>query len=441
MSSTTVFKRLFEVQILHDYFLTTIDGTSFFDKNKADKLDLISKKLQLGSYNILDFFEIEPQGVTKKVLNDYKLVTAQTPLGFVVGIEVDVVSESGETLFRPRLKFKTNLNLTFSLRPKASFFKSITNISLRPPLPLKYYFTNKDKKEFEENSSPPYKSLPISDKVGRFQKNKGYEMGALANFRGKIKEALQYTLVSNVKFWEEIDDKSFVNDADRTLLPHRFTYQVKKPEDITEIKFVLADKSGNEIKVINKTGEEAKRNINIDFTRVDENDEDSAVIASGFYNLKINVNDTSDVKYSVYLNDELYNNDDFATIDIRFDEENSPFSLLDSEGFLTTRVSTSGEKIPHPIFEIRFKNRRTYWRYNKEGDFTPAEITATSVHLEHQPKQLVSLKPKALTSVLVPFMNGTSLMLPHPRMPSIKVEQDRIFSEIFINQSNRLLNN
>ncbi len=440
MASTTIFKRLFEVQVLHDYYLTTADGVSFFDQNEADKNDLLSKKMVNRLYDVRDLFEIEADYATKENFSKYKLVLANTVFGFMVGTEVSVENKSGEILYKPRFKFDDNPNFTFSIKPRAPFLKSITNIGLRPVVPSIHYFTNKDKDEFDEDTVPSYKSLPISNKVSTHQDNKSYEMGALADFAGTIKEALQYTTGNDPGHWEEIADKRFVSDADNILLPHRFTYKIAKSQNITQIEIVLLDKDSNEVKTINKAATEALENIDLDLSKVDENDENSALIPSDFYTLKVIANAEPEVFYSIYLNDEMYNKDHLAVVDIRMDEQDSPFSLLDTEGYLKTRISATDEKITHPVFEIRFKNRRTYWRYNKEGDFSPAEIAATAEHLAHDPEKLTSIKPKALTETLVPFKNGTSLVLPYPSRPSIKIEKERIFSEIFINPSNRLLN-
>lgn len=441
MGNSTIFKRLFEVQIVHDYYLTTADGESFFDKNQKQKKDIINKKLINRIYDVKSLFEIEPDASTKKNLDKYKLVWAKTALGFIVGTEVNVENQAGEIVYKPRFELKPDLNFTFSIQPSTPFFNGMTNISLRPSLPSIYYFTNKNKEIFNEPVIPAYTSTPISNKVATVQGGKIYEMGALAELAGSVQEAIQYTDGTDPNHWEVINDKRFVSDADRILLPNSFEYKLKKSQNITQIDFVLLDQSDNQIKTISKTAAQAIQNIKVDFTKVDDNDIDSDTIPAGHYTLKIQQNAGSELLYPVYLNTNIYDKYNLAVVDIRLDEENSPYSLLDSNGFLKTRISAANQKISHPVFEIRFKNRKTYWRYNKEGDFSPGEIAGTATHLQHSAERLISIKPKALTAALVPFQDGGSLLLPYPAIPSIKLENDKIFSEIFINPSNRLLNN
>jgi hypothetical protein len=316
----------------------------------------------------------------------------------------------------------------------------MTNLSLRPPLPARYYFTNKEKDEFDEGTVPNYTSLPLSKAALSHQAGMLHEMGAIADFAGTIREAVQQTDGTDASHWETISDKRFVTKADLVLLPHEFNFPISKEAGITQATFVLEDAGGTVIKTIARTGTNAFENILLNFTRVDETDETSDAIADGHYTLKVKLGSGPEIAYTVHLNDLIYNKDILGVLEIRADELNSPFSLLDAAGFLKTRINALNEKIPHPIFEVRFKNRKTYWRYNQGKDFTAAEIAATAVHLQHQPAKLVSIKPKSLTATLVPFVNGVSLMLPHPKLTTIKVEGDKIFSEIYINQSNRLLN-
>lgn len=436
---STIFKRLFEVQIVHDYFLTAPDGTSFFERNQADKDEFLTQKLKYGLYDVGKLFTIEPSEITKLRMNEYRLLLAKTALGFIVGTEVTVREQAGETVYQPRFGLPENLSLTFSIRARAGFFGSVTNLGLAPALPAIYYFTNKDKEEFDEITVPTYTSLPISNRAKAHQNGSFYAMGAIVDFAGTIREALQQTDGNDPTHWEDVIDRRFVSDADSKLLPNNFTYKSKKEDAVTQIAFVLEDEGGNEIKAINKSGTTILDNVPLNFTTVDENDETSETIPSGFYTLKITPGGSPEIAYPVYLNTAVYDRGSLGIVDIRTDGTNTPFSLLDVQGFLKTRMDAGGAKVPHPVFEIRFKNRRTYWRYNREEEFSAPEIAATAAHLQFQDPKLVSIKPKALTEALVPFINGTDLFLPPPR-PAIKVEGDKIFSEVFINPSNRLLN-
>ena len=440
-SSTVIYKRLFEVQILHDYYLTDAKGVSFFSINKTDQESILSIKIEKGTYNIKDLFNIEPVGETKKILNNYKLVFAKTSLGFIVGIEVKVELILNEVLYKPSLVIDKSLKLAFKIQSQIPFFRSVTNISFGSFKPAIYYFTNKDKEVFNETDVVPnYESLSLANKAMTHQNGLAYEMGAYVDFAGTIKEAKIFTDGNVAADWQDVSDKRFVTDADKLLLPAVFSYAFKPTQNITDVVIELEDKDGQLVKTISKSSTSVISTVLLDFYKVDANDQDSAIIPSGLYTLKMILNGGAAITYPIYLNDELYSKDNFGVIEITFGEEDSPFSLLDAQGFLKTRINAANEKIPHPIFEIRLKNRSTYWRYNVSGDFSAAEVAATTSFLTHTDTKLISDIPKSLTNALVPFINGSTLMLPHPKSSDIKIENDRIFSEIYISQSNRLLN-
>ncbi len=440
-SSTVIYKRLFEVQILHDYYLTDAKGGSFFSVNKSDQEALLSIKTEKGTYDIKDLFKIEPVSKTKKILNDYKLVFAKTSLGFIVGVEVKVELVLNEVLYKPSLVIDKSLKLAFKIQSQVPFFRSVTNISFGSFKPAIYYFTNKGKEVFNETDVVPvYESLSLANKPMTHQNGLLYEMGALVDFSGTLKEAEIFTDGNVPADWKDVKDKRCVTDADKLLLPAVFSYVFKPSQNITDAVFILEDKDSLEVKTITQSSTSVMTKMTLDFNKVDTNDPNSAVIPSGFYTLKMNLNGGATIAYPIHLNDELYSKDNFGVIEITFDEENSPFSLLDAQGFLKTRINAANEKITHPVFEIRLKNRSTYWRYHVNGNFSPAEVAATASFLTHTNTKLISNTPKSLTNALVPFINGSTLMLPHPKSSDIRIENDRIFSEIYISQSNRLLN-
>ncbi len=441
--SEIIYKKIAEVQILHDYFLTTSDGTSFFARNLAEKEDLLTKKLAHGIYDIREVFSIKPDAETEIRMNEYNLRMFTTPLGFIVGIEVLTENLAGETVFKPRLLVPDSVHLNFTVQPRVSFFKTITNTSFRPVFQAMYYFSNTDKLELDETTVPTYKSLQLTNKLRVHQPGITHEMGALIDFGGTLKEAIQKTDGSDPSHWEDIEDRGFVSDADLILLPNNFTFSFRKEAAVTTASFVLEDTAALEIKTITRTSTEVLENVFLNFSKVDETDVNSDDISSGFYTLKVTANAGPEITYPIYLNHAEYDKDQFGTIDLRFDEPNGPYSLLDAGGFLKTRITAADVVVPHPVFELRFKNRRTFWRYNSESVFSAADIADTNGHLVPESvtnEKLVSIHPKGLTEALVPFINGTTQVLPHPEIPSLRVEKEKIFSEIFINQSNRLLN-
>jgi len=442
--SEILYKRLFEVNILHDYFLISADGSSFFEKSHADKEALLKSKLHHKMYNVADFFDLTFSEETKRSLSEYKLIYKKTALGFVVGIQVFEENISGAIVYKPRFILPNTLSLTFTINPLAAHFLSMTNIGLRPDLPANFYFTNKGKQVFNE-TGPSHKSLPISAIAERRQDGAYYEMGTLLKFGNGLREALEFTNANtnDLNFWTKLKDKRYVTNADRILLPNIFYYPLKKEQNITQLQAILEDQDGNLIKSIDKNSAEPLQDVRLNFEVIDEAIDDPIKIPEGFYKLKIQENGGPEIVYSVYLNETLYDKNDFGVLDIRLDETDSHFSLLDNDGFIKTRIENTGQKKSHPVFELRFKNRRTYWRYHNEADFQAGDVTGDlNHHLVFDPvtKKIISKKPKGLTRTLVPFKSGANeKILPYPRTPSLRLDGKRMFSEIYINKSNKLV--
>ncbi len=115
-----VFKRLAEVQILHDYFLTMADGTSFFEKNKSEKEKFLDQRINQGLYSAGSIFKIAP--ITAERLRDNKILFAETASGFILGVEVDEVIDAGELRFKPVHDISKKLESIFFPGPPATLF-------------------------------------------------------------------------------------------------------------------------------------------------------------------------------------------------------------------------------------------------------------------------------------------------------------------------------
>ncbi len=165
----------------------------------------------------------------------------------------------------------------------------MTNLSLTEKIPALYYFTNRDKVVLDEGMVPNYTSLPITNKIESHQNGTIHEMGAIIDFGGTAREAIQKTDGTINAHWEDIDDKRFVTNTDRILMPHNFSYTFKEAEGVTQVKFVLEDAGSIALKTITKTATDILTEVPLNFTKVDENDEASDTIIDGHYTLKVKV--------------------------------------------------------------------------------------------------------------------------------------------------------
>lgn len=81
---TTGYKRLFEVRLLHHYWLD--EGNSVFDSFDADK-----RNNKLLNYNCAGLFIIKPTPVTSAMMRVIKAIARQTGTGLVVTVPKNTV--------------------------------------------------------------------------------------------------------------------------------------------------------------------------------------------------------------------------------------------------------------------------------------------------------------------------------------------------------------
>ena len=117
MAFSTTYKQLFEVQILHNYFLN--DGTLAFSlMNPADQ------KKRLKIYDILEFVNIIPTEDTIEKMRGHNLVFKTQKSGFSTYTKL----KSG-TQNTPFIVLPNNLTLKFIIKLKDAFFGNYTNLT------------------------------------------------------------------------------------------------------------------------------------------------------------------------------------------------------------------------------------------------------------------------------------------------------------------------
>lgn len=288
------YKILFELRILHDYYLINRKGDSVFPMERKD-WEGLQKKLRFGHYDISKDIDFILSREEHKKFQNYRLKMVRTPLGFYVGIEVKTEThDNGDRRYRPFIKPHEDAVLVFGLKPLNSLFGNITNISLSRNDNKIYHFSNRGKRVENTLSSP----VPaITD--GQF-----YQMGDLGTAEdGSIRLALEDNTGDNSKWSAKpLYGSGFVHQADRTL----------------------------------STGEKWYKSWLLDFDKPARNP--------------------------------------FGMIRIYFRTGTPAMDLIDDEGYLVTRRAAGQVRPAHPVFELRFQSRPTYWRYYKKEGYKAADV-------------------------------------------------------------------
>ncbi len=130
MAFSIQYKPLFQVNILHNYFLNSgVD--EFFSMTES------AKNKQLDAYDVNTFFSIKPTGNTARKLSGHNLVFKTTNTGFTVWCKV-----TGNNNNIPFINLDSNLFFTFLLKIKDPAFFNYSNLNLENAAKL-YYFSNR----------------------------------------------------------------------------------------------------------------------------------------------------------------------------------------------------------------------------------------------------------------------------------------------------------
>lgn len=432
--STILYKRLFEVRILHDYFLSKADLTSYYALNDNEKAEFLNLSIGREEYDVRHYLEIIPSESTQTVFSNFNLRMARMPSGFIVGVKVKPqLNEGNDEQYLPTsLTPADTLRLSFFLRIKDPEFNTFTNLKIQQSAPSSYFFTNTNTDSVKVF---PSLSIPVAD----FVAGKSYETGEMAIVGGILKEALEETTSNNPAVWRAVDGDVFASEQDRNLLPKLFSYRLSEASDTVE--FTLKRQDGTDVKKVTFSTAGEIQPLYLDFRQTTLSTGDLPEdINDGHYQLEIST-DSSTIIESVYLSDELYRRTDAGALVVETDVTDPDFRVMNDDGTLITRKNADGTIVPHPVFEIRFKRRSTYWRYRSDTGRNLKGTTNSQPFLNEQGNDLITKDLRPLTRYPTFFANPPhpDIYLPNPKKISVKKGGKKYFSDTYVSPINGLI--
>ena len=418
---------MFEVRVLHDFYLSENDsGASFFSLTDTQQTNRLVKLLNAEQYDMRQDLDIVPDMATKEIFRSHKMKLLPSSFGFVLALEVKMEDDGGAAFYRPAVSMPDSLRLVFKMVGKNGSFVNFTNLTVSDTVPAQYFFSN-------ESTQTVGAAKVLSNPAAEFDPAKDYVMGDLVKSGGVLKE-VYFRVQDNVRALVDVAGDGFVTMGDKHLLPKKFDYRIKTPV-AGIVKFTLSDEGGATVKTIEKNATSSIRRFNLDFSNTD--DPDPLPIADGFYDLLVEENGTTVVDRQVLLSDKYYSTNQMGVLEFQPKTTDPQFGLLDGDGRLFTHIQADGTKVLHPIFEMRFLSRRTFWRYRKSEGFNAGD-TGISDQLVLVGDKLVTKKPMALTRSmrLFPSLSGANMPNPHP--DQLLVDGKKLMNDIYVSSVNRL---
>ena len=348
MAFNLKYHKLFEVRIFHAFELKS--GDAFFNKSSQEQ----ATELVNYNYDISKYLKIIPTDTCRKNLKNHRLIFKSSPFGFFVGIQTKP-SETTIGALKPAIAISENTVFDFKIQSIHPDWSNITNLKLLPSINAKFHFSNHQ--HLEEKIFP---SISVTPKL--FNPNEAYEMGEIVVEEGTVLQARQNVKgtfsPSTPSLWEVIPDNSWITDRDRLLVPFKFNYHFNTNDGlgIQQVVFDLKTLDGQIKRTISINESIPFRNYAIDFHKKQVTD---AVLETGSYLLEVNSTDGYSATHLLYITETLADRRDFGIISIAHKANLDKFKILEENGDLR---EVAGQTQP-PIFEIKLKNRATYWQF------------------------------------------------------------------------------
>ena len=456
MAFSIQYKKLFEVEILHEYFLEKEGGARFFDLKRDSK----ERFDRLRNYDIRDYLVLEPTGKCEKQLRDFRMIFKTTRKGFFVGVEVDEFqSNEGLKQYKPTIEFASNLSLDFRQIVVDEQFTRLSNKTLHGNLKAKYLFSIPENSVNRENTEQP---LLLATPTGAYTEEKQYEAGDRvsitednnmvvyqAKFRTKSRPA------QDSDGWKPIDkDYGYISGEDMKLIPRYVSYRFNSKKPILRASFRLVNKEGEE--VWSQLFDNPERGRTQFALHLSERVLQEALIVEkvkpGPYILEVEGR-TSEAngqfidKRQVLLSDNLYRGGEnrihqkafraSGLVKVDLNPDNQAYRVLDDNGFLRNNAG----KLQTPVFEIRFQSLESEWIYSGPKIDSLAIDEAKSSVFRSTVKERNVLKTKDMlpliqsgTKVKLVLENQEAYYLPNPNGFNITFDTEgRKFLEVFVN--------
>jgi hypothetical protein len=408
---------LFEVKVLHEYYLTNPKGDTVFDlNNQADRLLFLADRMDKDAVSVNKdiSFEVPPELV--QLFKDHHLRLLTSYSGCKVGIEVTAsFLPDGTRVYTPKIPLPAGLSIMLLIRVNNPVFHTITNSRIVNPVPATYYFSN--------DSVLSALNFPaLSSRIADYTASYTYEQGELATIAPNSVKA--YYSDNNADKWLPLHGNDYVHEGDRCMLPLRFNYTFPAGANVTQATFTLKDNTGN---VLN--------------TFVAQN-------ASGLQKVALNYNDLSLVNYIKYSLEVAGDNGyswqrpvifsstiSWATLQFKPRVTNAAFNLLDDQGYLITRKPPVGNINDPPVFELRIPSRLTYWRYVHANRLPFDQTNYPNELLNYKNGLLISKSPRNSThqSTYYQKPDNSYFFLPNPEDYALLRNEDKqLFTEIML---------
>jgi hypothetical protein len=423
-----IYKILFEVRLLHEYYLTNPDGSSIFFSASAAARDSFlldfSNRSQRSINSDIDYIIPEP---AKDLFSNYRLKLIHTWSGFKIAIAVNSTTDSGKIAYQPVAALPRDLNIPLLLVRKSADFDRYTNSRSKPPFDSIYYLSN------SKSTGATARTFPfLTSAIPARSDNASYQQGELSSLAGTV--SAFYIDADGAGQFAPVTGKNFLNENDRNLVTPSFRYYFLPSDNVKNASFAITTKTNAPVydETINSPVPLQSHLVQVDERKLNTIPSTLPEDA-GIYTLTVTGDNGYNRSYRIlFLKAELAATGAWGLINLINLSGRTSFGIIDRKGLLIARYDTNRTPlVAPPLFEINIKSRFSFWRYiNDEGkpltDSHPAILRLTD-------NNLVTVTPKNHSYTPTPV---EGLALPNPKLSSpIRPEGQRLFADIMVPKS------
>lgn len=491
MSFLITYKRLFEVEIFHDYFLYQEECPYYALKEK-------NRTILFDKYDLRQIFEIKPTPFSQRIMQGQSMVFKATSRGFMVGIKVDSTGNA------PAIDIAKFFKLSFLIKVRNRFFPNFSSLRLRGNPEMRYYFSNLSQNDQEGNAL-------LSLKIEDYETSHSYSVGDLVidpDQENRLLEALRdqpespgsgdwaeivpdtenesceavafdaavaYSkgdlVLNDFKLYEALkDNPGDLSDPEEwVLIPYQqyigYQDQLNFRPSAFNVELPAPGFPEITIQLLRYEGEGeggAPPSETVIYSRTEEVEETGDLLQTiitrfqgvepGRYRLRVLFQSTeieTPQSGPFYLDVDRGLQEAFGMIEVIHQKDLEAFRILENDGSLRQEKG----KTKYPIFQLRIKNRQTKWRYIFNSELATLEGKEGEAIFDQENKNsYVTKSHKPLTNGRLPFESryekeGTGILvplnLPSPAVELVKPQliQDpdtnqrqveNIFSEIYL---------
>jgi hypothetical protein len=427
---TTIYKILFEVQVLHEFYLTNQDNTTIFEGTTAARQVFLNDRFLKNARSISSDLRYLVPPSMQSVFNKYRLRLLAGYSGFKVAIEVTPVILGGNiSAYQPVVQLPNDLDIQILLLRKDNIIDIYTNRRLRASFKAAGFFSNDD--------VPGAKAFPfLSSPVAAFNAATLYEQGELSSFGVNDTRAF-FVDNGGTEQWLPVTPGNYFNEADNLLTTPYLNYTFNTANTVTQATFTLKDSTNAIVQTIPASnGGKRLYTASLQFDTAKLKTTGSNTIDNTLlYTLDVNGDGGYNNSHTLLFIKEpaIDQRDLWGMVNIKPAPANAAFNIIDGTGLLITRRNAANvTTVPPPIFEIWVKSRLSFWRYtNIDGGVLQNGTQADLLFFNNG--RLISDSPRSHSYYPTLYKKADSSLhyLPNPKAyEPVRVEGNRLYTEI-----------